>query len=241
MLADSTPTTLGSSNIGSGGGTQNVITTTAPVPAGNLVVVAAVSVASPFEGISSVSDGTNTYTAGVTQTYNASGLDDAVLYYHYYTSSLASGSSITVTWAGVVTSAAAVSAQFTSVVPVSPFDSVASSSGSGASTTPSKATGVLAKTSEIVFGALAWTNPGSANYTENSPFTNLYNNVANSSARLSLGYYIARGTAAVTYAPTIAALSPFGIIVAPFTLIDDSGSGMTIFKPNWPQNRQRWA
>ena len=67
---------------------------------------------------------------------------------------------------------------------------VASSSGSGASTTPSKATGVLAKTSEIVFGALAWTNPGSANYTENSPFTNLYNNVANSSARLSLGYTI---------------------------------------------------
>ena len=235
-----TPTTLGSSNTITGT-TQNIITTTGTVPVGNLVVVAAVSAASVFEGVSSISDGTNTYTAAVSQAFGTGSLDDLALYYNYYTSSLASSSSITVTWAGTVTSAVAVAVQVSGLLPSSEFDSAAGGSTSGTSTTPSLATGTLAQASEIVFGALGWNSATTANYTENSPFTNLYNNVVNTPARVSLGYDIVKVTAPVTYAPTLSASSPFGIIVAPFKANDDSGSDLRIYRLNWPQNRQRWA
>jgi hypothetical protein len=196
-----TPTTLGSQNVG--GSASCGITTTANIVAGNLVVVAFAR--NGTQGISSVSDPSNTYTA------SGQGQAFTDIWYCLNAVAVSSGSLITVQFAGSETEIFACAAQ---VSGITAYDSGAANGNNGNGTSLSVTTGTLAKSSEIIFGAGGCKT--TLTFTESSGFTNLYN-LSNASASIALGYKIVFSNAAVTYNPTLtSSVVTLNVVAAPF-------------------------
>lgn len=199
-MAIGTPSSLGTAISGTTSVSSKVFTTNAAITAGNLAVVAIgwYNGGSSVVAISSVSDGTNTYTAAVTASSSGSTPSSIALYYCKNAAAVASSASITVTWASNVLAQGIIAYQVSGVDKTGPLDKTATYT-SPATTTPSVSTGTLSQANEIIFGCAGGYNITS--YTESSGFTSLASVFPNSDAT-TLSYDTVTSTTSVTYAPT---------------------------------------
>lgn len=198
-MAIGTPTLLGSV-----GGTTSVssktFTTVAAIPAGALSVIlvnyynsGASSVA-----VTSVSDGTNTYTQAVFISQGSSTPSAGSLYYCNNCLAVGSGATVTVTWAGNTAGQAIIGAVVTGIASSSSLDKTASAAT--ATNTPTVSTGTLSVSNEIVFGLVSGYNYTAS--TEDATFTNIANIYPNQLIG-TLGYKIVSSTGSVTYSPIL--------------------------------------
>ena len=193
----STPTSLGSTIQTRNGLTTVALTTTAAIPAAAAVIVAAGNVTGTAVTVSSISDGTNTYTKAGGGAATAS--TDAEIWYKTNASAVGSGATITVTFSGALDTNAAYVAAFyvTSLSAVDKAPAVSS--------TTSISTGTLAQATELIVGTMCgFLNASSPTYNEASGFTNLasLNIAAGNHVSAGLGYQLVSSTNSVTYNPT---------------------------------------
>lgn len=213
-MAIGTPTSLGGNRV------QNAstlsITTTAPITAGSLVVVA-IGLRTGSISVSSVSDGTNTYTFGLRQTESTNVACE--LWYVANAAAVGSSASLTANFSGSASSVGMYAVQVSGVATTSPLDSASASSDSFGSS-PTVTTGTLSLPNEIVFGVNAvFGNGTTITYTESSGFTNIINEEGfstNSNVGLSIGYNIVSATSPVTHSPSLSASAYWAEIAAAF-------------------------
>jgi hypothetical protein len=203
-----TPTSLGGA-FNSGGSTLS-IGTTAAIVGGNLVVVAVVtSNSGTTRTVSSISDGTNTYSKAASFSSNGA---DIELWYIANAVALGSGATITIHLSGSTSNnSAACAAQVSGVKTTSPFDSAVNAhldqtAGAGSSH-PSLTSGTPSTTSTLIFGLIGYgISGGTLNLTDHSPFSTvtIQTNPATGSDNLNvaLAYRISTARSTVTYAPT---------------------------------------
>lgn len=204
-----TPTTLGSNNTGTSAASLT-ITTTGAIVAGNLVVVA-IYVIGTNPTVTSVSDGTNSYTRA---NNSLSGTGTGELWYKENASAVGSSASLTVNFGGTITTSTIAAAQVSGIASSSSYDSAAAAAATGTSTTPSATTGTLAQAEEIVFGVV--TVGSTSTLTESAGFTNLYSLSNGAAVKLGLGYDIVAATTAVTYHPTLGSSVIWRALATPF-------------------------
>jgi len=188
-----TPTTIGNAFNANNTAVVN-ITTTAAIVAGDTVVVL-VNIGGGSLSVTSVSDGTNTYTKAfrVTNTTAA-----GELWYCVAAAGVAVSSTLAVNLSGT-SGTATVLANACQVSGVGIYDSTNSASQSASGSSGSVTTGALLTAPAIVFGCLALFNTG---YTGAAGFTTINNFVPFSSSAVLAYEQIAAGTAPVTYTPT---------------------------------------
>jgi hypothetical protein len=197
-----TPTSLGSQH---GTSSTLVITTTAAIVAGVLVVVAiSTSATGGAKSVSSVSDGTNTYAKAVAFTTSAN--DTGELWYIANAAAVGSGASLTVTFSGTPTSSAAIAAQVSGIRASSPFDSSAhlDQTSSGSQQNPSLSSGTPSSAQEIIFGWAGSYLAGSGlSYSTGGVFTTIGSSASQSSDRANVGlsYRIISTKTAQIYSP----------------------------------------
>lgn len=193
-----TPTSLGSTTNNSANTSSCTVTTTANITANNFVgfwIVTGQDVS-----VSSVSDGTNSYTQATHITWDSSTFV-ADFWYKAGASAVSSSASLTATLSGTTSGGwgyACAAAQASGVATSSPLDTNVNNTTS--TSTPSVSTGTLAQANEIIFD---WFTQGltSTSYTESSNFTNLFN-LAPSRFNLAVGYKIVSSTSSVTASPS---------------------------------------
>ena len=209
-MAIGTPTLVGTSIV------SGSLTTSAAIVAGNLVVI---GVGFYIETPTSVSDGTNTYTAALG--LNA-GSRYGSLWYCANVQAVASGATVTISPSGG-RGMAAVMAQVSGVATTTPFDSTGAGGTnptSGVSLLPSVTTGTLSQASEIVFAVASYgQSAGAPVYTESANFTNvgIAANTSGNEAFIALSYDIVSSTSAITYAPSLDRSASWVACAAPFT------------------------
>lgn len=205
-----TPVSLGTA-VPSGFTTTTSVSISAGIQANDLVVVLLGPFDSTTGSVSSVSDGTNTYTqaVGAKSAGNGFGFE---IWFSANCSAVSSSTNVTATYSTSVNMKMAV-VRVPGALTVSPKDATASNTT--ASATPSVSTGALAQASEIVFGAVGC-NSQSGAYTEATGFTNVINsNTGN--LFFGAGYKVVSSSSSVTYNPTLTALpSDLGIGVVSF-------------------------
>ncbi len=191
-----TPQSLGTHVVTSG--TTSVVTTLVNVVSGDLLVAQICISSSTVLSVSSLSDGTNTYAKA---TGNTSGANyDCELWYKGNASAVSSGASLTATISGSLAGGApALSLQALRVsgIIAAPLDAV--NSQVATTSTPTVATGVLAKANEIVVGGAF--NDASTAETPPAGFTAL-STTSQSGYGTSQDYKVVNSTGSVTYNPT---------------------------------------
>lgn len=177
-------------------------TTTAGIQSGDLVVISIsfYNAGTTAASISSVSDGTNSYTLGVIGTPGTSSTASTALYYCQNCTAVSSGATITVNWGantfGQVIIAARVSGILTS-------GSLDKTNTSGTTTnSPSVSTGTLTNGNEIVWCATGGYNLTGFTEDSGNSFTNIDNIATGSQFLGTLSYRIVTSTASITCAPT---------------------------------------
>jgi hypothetical protein len=196
--------------------TQFTTTTTTNIPAGSLSVIVVGVNSSNSVTVSSVSDGTNSYTSAVTQSQNG-GVGQTSLWYVANAKAVASGATITVTFSGntgAVGQSGIIAAAVSGAMTTTPLDKTAS--GSAASNTVTVASGALTLPSEIIFGGNFENNSASPTYTTPSGFTNIANVNTGGNGSIAMDYQIVSGTSSVSYAPSWSTGSSIGACVATF-------------------------
>lgn len=133
----------------------------AVIPNNALVVVLVNEATSTSTG--SLSDGTNTYTAGPTEALGGSA-GFAMVFYHYYTT----GGTFTLTYtkktSGVACTMAALYA--TGVASSTPLDSAVTAVSNGTSITPTVTSGTPSTSGELIIGFAAWSNASARAFTQ---------------------------------------------------------------------------
>lgn len=213
---------IGSSSVSTGVSSQS-ITTTAAINTGDLVVVAIGVVQPSGISVSSVSDGTNTYTKAV-GAFNATTFLDTEIWYKANAAAVGSGATITATLStgtsgspGVM---AAARAGGTSTVPLDKTNHTEYTTGS---TLASGTTGTLTQAKEVVFGVAYLYNVSSqTTLTESSGFTNLlaYTQGVSPFVAFNFAYQVVNATSALNYSPT------------PSQAVTGAGSNIATFKGN---------
>jgi len=192
--------TLLGSNIASRNGLNTItLTTVAAIPGGAGVVVCTGNV-DGNHAISSISDGTNSYTkggGGVT----ANGITGSEIWYKQNASAVSSGATLTVTGsANFDTNAVFVIAAYVTSLAVTPVDNHPAPGNN----TNTISTGVLAQASELVIGTFVGYQAANPTYNESAGFTNIAA-VSLSAANYvagGCGYKITNATTSVTYNPS---------------------------------------
>jgi hypothetical protein len=169
-------------------------TTTADIKAGSLVVIAHALNSTNSVTVSSISDGTNTYTKATSAT---STLTDNEIWYKSNAAFVASGGSITVTFSATTGNAAdgggIIAAQVSGVVPISAIDQVGTNtSTSGATLTVTVP--AIGSAKEIIFGAGA--SSGSTTYNPSAGYANV---TSNQTGNVLLGMDYVVAPAAINY------------------------------------------
>jgi hypothetical protein len=182
-------------------------TTTAPIVAGNLAIVAFGNASNNGAATVSVSDGTNSYTKAKNQ--GTATTNYAEVWYKANAAAVPSGSTISVTYASAPGGApyerqVIIGAQSLNVITTSPLDQTAGANGTGS--TVSVSIPALAQASEVIV-CMWWVNqPGSpSSLTASGPgFTNVATgfDATNYPDGWSLDQKVTQSTAAVTYNPT---------------------------------------
>ena len=202
--------------LGSNYGTSSaiIVTTTGAIPAGALAFVAVRISSGALQVVSSVSDGTNSYTkaAGETGTY-----DDIEIWICPNASGVLSGASVTVNLSGAPTgggAAAAFVGYCTNVVTSAPANQIAGGVNSGSATNYSATTGTLSQASEVAIG-LTFIN-GNATETQSSGFTNLAHVTDSGNISTAVDYQVVSSTTAITYDPVWSVASRVGSLIVTF-------------------------
>jgi hypothetical protein len=197
-----TPTSLGTGSNSGASVTTTTITTGANIVAGDCAVVGWYTAdgVTAARSVSSVSDGTNTYTR-LNNFSNGTNEYHMEIWYCANCSAVSSGGTITITHtsSGGGGSMRSAGAFTVSGIISSPADTAPTGEYLASSTTPSVASGALAKANEIVVGMNASSSAGS--YTEDAEFTNV-NTITQSGQILHLSYNIVAATTSVTFNPT---------------------------------------
>lgn len=199
-----TPTSLGSNKSEGSPVSNGSMTTTAAIVAGNLVVVVVSLNSNNGITVSSISDGTNSYTKAIS--FIQSSVSDVEIWYKANASAVGSSATITANFSGSSTGSfcgfAIAAAQITGIATTSPLDQHASNGGTTLSTitatTPS-----LSQANEIAIGACLDAN-SNLTYSGASGFTNLFNisNTSGPDGNTTVDYDIVSSTSAISYSPT---------------------------------------
>jgi hypothetical protein len=155
-----TPVSLGVAQ-GTGGSTSATMTTTAAIPAGALVVIGIMTGFAGSQTITSVSDGTNTYTRAAGGVWDATGAFVCDLWYKENASPVSSGATITANYSGTSVSGTNVpifcAAYVTGVIGASSLDKTSSGKQLPGTAYASGSSGTLSQANEIVFGFVVLT------------------------------------------------------------------------------------
>jgi hypothetical protein len=195
-----TPASIGGIQGNSSGATVT-FTTTANIASGDLV---AVCILAEFSGtnvaISSVSDGTNTYSSAITQ-YNSTAHVLTAIYYKQNAAAVSSGATMTVTFASSGILSGASGFHVSGVLPSSSLDQTNFfSTNNGSSTTT---TGTLSQSNEIIAGcATAIVASHALTYSGATGFTNAGNYIDGiTDFGNAIDYVKVASTTTVSYAP----------------------------------------
>lgn len=210
-----TPASLGTFTRGQVGAVGSFsFTTTAAIAAGDLAfVVAAFNGAASPRTVTSVSDGTNSYSLAARIT---NGTDTTELWYCENCAAVSSGATITITFTGTyggsgygTASAAKVSGAATS----SALDKTATQATSG--TAPSVTTAALSQADELLIG-VTYNDDSNPTFTEDASFSTIHTTGSAAGSKHSLSYRIVSSTNAPTYAPTWGTSGTLSSILATF-------------------------
>lgn len=204
-----TVTSLGSFG-NSGASTTVALTAGANIVAGDLVVVI-VSIYGAGRTVSSITDGTNTYTKATGS--NISNFDVEIWYKENATA--VTSPTITATLSSSSSFRAIGACRVTGAKVASSLD-IAGTPAGGTSTSASFATGTLSQAAEIIFGAIGV--DAAASYTGASGFTNLFAQ-SGSGEWTMLDYQIVASTTTVTFAPAWGGSHQYTGMVASFKLV----------------------
>lgn len=200
-----TPQSLGTTNTNRSCTTSDTqtLTTTNAVLAGDTLVVTAAQFESSSITVSSISDGTNSYSkVSATTTPNGGEVE---LWEKLNASAVASGATLTVTYSGsslyCIVNAARVSGAV-GTLDVSPTGT------NGTTGQPSISSGTLAQAQEALFGMTLYYYNGTAmTYTEATGFTTLATaqdtHNGSNSLLMTMSYKLTNSTSSVTYNPTL--------------------------------------
>lgn len=218
-----TPTSLGSATSTTTGISNFTLTTTADITAGNLVgvLVGLVNFSSTVT-VSSISDGTNSYSHNLSATeVDSISHFDLEFWSISNAAHVNSGATLTITLSapasGTLFSGAAVMLQLPGIATSAAYDSAGATNSDFASTAATVTTGTLAQSNEIVFGG-NFNNVNSAAqvYSEDPAFTNLFDEIGTGNMGINLGYKIVSSTTPVTHAPTWSTSADYIELAAPF-------------------------
>jgi hypothetical protein len=187
--------------------------TSAAIPAGALAVIVVGCNTTNSVTVSSVSDGTNSYTKATSVSQNG-GVGETSIWYKLNASAVSSGATITVNFSGASGSPAQAGLIGAYVTGPSALDKT--NQGTAASTTTSISTGTLSQSLEIIFGGNFENNAASPTYTTPSGFTNVATNVTGNNGAIALDYKKVTSTGSVTYAPSWSTGSGIGAVLATF-------------------------
>ncbi len=210
-----TPQSVGTAVANADTSSTLVLTTATAILSGDLVVWGVGSSHSPNIGtVTSVTDGTNTYTTAITQTGGSVNQEGEVWYVQ---NAAAVSSAATVTFTFSITGyngLAAAGLRVPGIVTSSALDKTGVGPGT-ATTTPTAATGTLAQATEIVIGLMTG---GGSTITVGSGFTSPAGSInsANTNQFLMLAYEIVASTNSVTWAPSQGAANTETCMVASF-------------------------
>lgn len=214
-----TPISLGSTVLSAASRSSATHTTTANLPAGALAIVA---VFAPFSGtqtITSVSDGTNTYSSAVTNAYDGGTQLVAAIYYKENAVAVSSGATVTVNFSGSTLAQPTVitTAYITGTISSSSLDKTNSGIASPGTAYASGTTGTLTQANEIAIGFIGEYN-ASVTITEGSGFTTLNNPRQGSAANYNanLAYEIVTSTSALNYQPSTSSSTYGKALIATF-------------------------
>lgn len=209
-MAIGTPVSIGTST-STGVHSSNAVTTTVNILNGDLVVVAIeINSNAAVPTVSTVSDGTNTYTFAARATPTN---ENNEIWYCSNCVAVSSGATITANWSGSNGGAGAAhsiaACRISGIVAASALDKTNTQAGALAS--PSTTTGVLSQAVEIVIGYFC----AQGAETQSAGFANI--NSTNQSGNLNfLDYQIVSSTASVTYNPSQPSAVTESLVVATF-------------------------
>lgn len=213
------PVSIGT-NVGTGGGTTMTITTTQAIPKGALLLVGTIFTKSTTISVSSISDGTNSYSLAKSAGWDATNTENEELWYCANAAAIASGATITITYSATTTGTnppIAVAAYCTGIATSSPLDKTASTVYAPGTAFSSGSSGTLTQGYELIIGFLGFYN-AACTITEASGFTQINDQDQGSGARFRchMAYQIVNATTAVNYQPTLSAANFGGSILASF-------------------------
>lgn len=214
-----TPISIGSVVMSAATRSSATLTTTANIPAGSLVVI---GFHAPFSGaqtVSSVSDGTNSYSSAVTNAYDGSTQLVSAIYYKENASAVSSGATITITFSGsTIAQPTVITAGYvTGTITSSSLDKTNSGTTSAGTAYASGSTGTLTQANEVAFGYIGEYN-ASVTITEGSGFSTLNNprQGGGSNFNANQAYQIVSATTALNYQPSTSANTYGKALIATF-------------------------
>lgn len=214
-----TPTSLGSTVLSASARSSATHTTTAAIPAGSLAFVAVFAPFGSAKTISSISDGTNSYSSAVTNAYDGSTQLVAAIYYKENASAVSSSATITVTFSGnTLAQPTVITAGYTTgIITSSSLDKTNSGTTSAGTAYASGSTGTLTQANEIAIGFIGEYN-ASVTITEGSGFSTLNNprQGSGSNFNANLAYQIVSATTALNYQPSTSANTYGKVLIATF-------------------------
>lgn len=208
------PVSLGA-NVGAALSSSITMTTSAAIPGGSLAVVAVIIEKNTSISVTSVSDGTNSYSLGKSALYDASSFACVEFWYCANANAVAAGATITANFSAAMGPGSGnvpviCAAYSTGVATVSPLDKTASAQFVATTAPSSGSSGTLTQAYEIVFGILGlYSSGGAVTLTESAGFTQVVDQQqgATGNWRIHLAYQIVNATTALNYQPTLSANS----------------------------------
>lgn len=208
-------TDLGTANNSSGATVALSLT----CPGGSLVVVCVNEATATSAGSSSLSDGTNTYTAGPSVALGGS-QGFAQTFYHYYATAQ-SGLTLTYTKATSGHTCAMAGLFATGVASSTPLDSAVSATAAGTTTSPTVTSGTPSQSGDLIIGFAAWGGASARTLTlQTAPPAFLApptSSTAQAAASVGGGSFQYCGTSAITFDPTLSgSVTGNGLIIFGF-------------------------
>ncbi len=189
------------------------VSTSVDILAGDTVVVAVGYGAVNVGSVSSVSDGTNTYTliADTDVGGDGSTINGWMSMFYAYNCAAVTNPTITATLSANRQDRFIAACRIAGATLTDPLDA-SDAANTGSDTTPSIATGTLVRAYQAIIGFL-WAN-GNPTITEDGDFTNLaLATTSNNNKTGNLAYYIVNSTSSVSYDPTRSGSTPAGNLI----------------------------
>lgn len=222
LPAIGTPVSLGC-QVGPGNAqTSTTLTTAAAIPSGTLAVVGVFTPFGVAGTVSSVSDGTNSYTQAAHYTWDLANGGIYDLWYKANASAVSSSASLVVSYSTTTSPSAQnppviCAAYVSGVISTSPLDKTAVNITNNGTAYSSTSTGTLSQTNEIAFAMLGSYN-ASHTITEGSGFTNINSGVQGVANWFTgrMAYRITSATTALNYQPSTSVNTYGGIALGTF-------------------------